>query len=308
MDTRVEKFVAEFVKARDMCMQLSLDQSRKISLEIFTKNVPLEPVQKVIDKTIPVNGGTIPIRITLPKATGPLPILVYFHGGGWAFGSIEQSDAFCRKLTNRSGCIVVSVGYRLAPEHKFPIPLEDCYAATLWVKQHAQEFSGDANRIAVSGDSAGGNLAAGVTLMARDRGDLAIKYQLLIYPVTTSDIVESAYANCRDKMFMPIDAMRFFWDSYLKDAKDGESPYASPLKAKDLTKLPPAFIVTAEHDPMRDEGEKYAKRLQEAGVPVTQKRYFGVIHGFLGLPIVNFEPADKATQEIASALSRALQR
>ncbi len=243
-----------------------------------------EPVSSVEDREIPGPAGKIPVRIYTPEGKGPFPVLVFFHGGGWVIGNIESHDAVCRSLTNAAGCITVSVDYRLAPEHKFPAAPDDCYAATQWVAANAPTFNGDPARVAVGGDSAGGNLAAVVALMARDKGGPTLVYQLLIYPATdyylpgTASIQENAegYLLTRDDMI-------WFLNHYLTGEADTKHPYAFPLKAEDLSGLAPAMVITAEFDPLRDEGEMYALQMQEAGVAVTARRYQGTIHGFVSL-------------------------
>jgi len=241
---------------------------------------PPVPVAMVENRKIPGPAGDIPVRIYAPENTSPTPALVYFHGGGWVIGTLDTHDPICRHLTKETGAVVVSVDYRLAPEHKFPAGPEDCYAATCWVADHAAELGIDAKRIAVGGDSAGGNLAAVVSLMARDRGKPKIGFPLLVYPVTDHSYDTASYRENAKDLLLEKDSMVWFWNHYLASPADGENPYASPLRAKDLKGLPPAMVVTAEFDPLRDEGEAYAKRLREAGVPVKHKRYDGVIHGF----------------------------
>ncbi len=241
-----------------------------------------QDVSSVEDREIPGPGGQIPVRIYTPKGAGPFPVLVYFHGGGWVLGNIDSHDAVCRVLTNLADCITISVDYRLAPEHKFPAAPEDCYAATRWAADHADNFNGDAQRIAVGGDSAGGNLTAVVALMARDRGGPRLVYQLLMYPVTDHYTLNtpSTQENATG-YFLTADDMVWFWDLYVTSEDDTKHPHASPLRAQDLSNLPPAMVITAEYDPLRDEGEMYANRLREAGNQVTAKRYNGVIHGFV---------------------------
>jgi acetyl esterase len=237
---------------------------------------PVVPVEQVVDRTVLGLAGEIPVRIYTPAGSGPLPVVVYFHGGGWVIGNIESHDATCRALANESGCIVVSVDYRLAPEHKFPAAAEDSYAATVW----AAEFGGDASRLAVAGDSAGGNLAAVVALMARDRGGPRIAFQLLVYPVTDFSFDRPSYSENAEGYLLSRDAMRWFWNHYLAEEAEGLHPHASPLRAESLAGLPPALVLTAEFDPLRDEGEEYAAKLREAGVPADLVRYDGLIHGF----------------------------
>jgi acetyl esterase len=242
--------------------------------------LPELPVANVEDRAVPGPGGEIPIRIYTPAAGGPLSVVVYFHGGGWVIGNIESHDATCRALANESGCIVVSVDYRLAPEHKFPAAAEDCYAATVWAAKHAAEFGGDASRLAVAGDSAGGNLAAVVALMARDRGGPRIAFQLLVYPVTDYSFDRPSYSENAEGYLLSRDAMRWFWNHYLSDESEGLHPHASPLRAESLAGLPAALVLTAEFDPLRDEGEEYAALLRAAGVAAESVRYDGLIHGF----------------------------
>jgi acetyl esterase len=227
--------------------------------------------------------GTIPIRVYTPTGTGPFPILVFFHGGGWVIGDLESHDGLCRSLTNAVGCVTVSVDYRLAPEHKFPAAPEDCYAAAKWVADNAATINGDPQRIAVGGDSAGGNLTAVVSLMARDRGGPKLVYQLMIYPATDYFPDTPSMRDNADGYFLTKVDMVWFLNHYLTSEADAKDPYMSPIKANDLHGLPPAMVITAEFDPLRDEGELYAARLKEAGVPVVLKRYDGMIHGFLSM-------------------------
>jgi acetyl esterase len=258
---------------------LTPEQAREMIVQMRELAGEPESVAKVEDSQIPTPDGPIPVRIYTPEGTGPFPILVYFHGGGWVIGTIDTIDAPCRALTNRSGCVVVSVDYRLAPEHKFPAAPEDCYAATRYVAENAAAYNADPQRLAVGGDSAGGNLAAAVALMARDRGGPPIAFQLLIYPVTNHNFDTASYQENADSYLLTKNGMVWFWDHYLTSADDGQNPYASPQQARNLGGLPPAFVMTCEFDPLRDEGEAYADRLQEDGVQVEKKRYNGLIHG-----------------------------
>lgn len=239
-----------------------------------------EPVGEVAERKIPGPGGDIPVRIYKPEGPGPFPMLVYFHGGGWVIGSIETHDPLCRLLTNAAGCITVSVDYRLAPEHRFPAALDDAFAAAAWAAANATILGGQNDLIAVGGDSAGGNLATGVARMARDKGTPPILYQLLIYPGTDWGLDRPSYVENGEGYFLTKNAVAWFWSQYVEDEADRTDPRASPLRAEDLSNLPPALVVTAEFDPLRDEGEAYALRLQEAGVAVDAIRYDGMIHGF----------------------------
>ena len=240
-----------------------------------------EPVGNTVNRSIPGPLGDIPIRVYTPEGTGPFPALVYFHGGGWVAGDLEMVDPLCTMLTNRAGTVVVSVDYRLAPEHKFPAPLMDCYSATQWVSDNAAKLNVDPRRIAVGGDSAGGNLAAAVSVVARDRGTPDLAFQVLFYPVTNMDYETASYRENGVGYFLTTDMMRWFWGHYLESADVGRDMRASPLLMQDASGLPPTFVVTAEFDPLRDEGEAYAEKLLEAGNEVTVRRYEGQIHGFV---------------------------
>jgi acetyl esterase len=261
-------------------------------------------VGRVEDRTIPGPESTLPVRIYTPEGAGPFQLLVWFHGGGWVVGDLDTADATCRNLAVGAGCVVISVDYRLAPEIKFPGPAEDCYAATRWVEQNAASINVDPGRIAVGGDSAGGNLAAAVSLMARDRGASLPIFQLLVYPVTDRNFDTQSYVNNSEGYQLTRDGMLWYWDHYLKDDADAFNPYAAPLQASDLSGLPPALVITAEYDPLRDEGEAYGRRLEAAGVPTVCKRYDGMIHGFFGMAAV-LDKGKQAVEEASSTLQGA---
>ena len=263
--------------------------------------VPAEDVVRVRDLVAEGPHGPLPLRAYTPAGEGPLPIVVYFHGGGWVLGNIESYDPVCRALANRSGSLVVSVEYGLAPEATFPAAAEDAYAATLWIAQHAAELGGDGARIAVAGDSAGGNLAAVVAIMARDRATPTLAFQALIYPVTDFDLDTESYQENAEGYLLTRDAMRWFWELYVPDAEQRLHQHASPLRAADLSGLPPALIITAEFDPLRDEGEAYAQRLADAGVQVAATRYGGMIHGFF-TQIGLLDRSAEAINEVGLAL------
>lgn len=263
-----------------------------------------EEVAKVENRTISVPGGEIPVRIYTPEGEGPFPALVYYHGGGWVIGNLDTVDVPCRMLANRAGCIVVSVDYRLAPEHKFPTAAEDSYAAAKWVADNATSIQVDPEQIAVGGDSAGGNLATVVAMMARDQSGPSLAYQMLIYPVTNHSYATESYQENGEGYFLTKNTMEWFWNHYLRDEQDGQNPYASPLLAEDLSGLPPALVITAGFDPLRDEGEAYAERLKAAGVPVEATRYDSMIHGFFWMPGVLVEGLN-AINQAADALKRA---
>jgi acetyl esterase/lipase len=266
---------------------------------------PAEDVARIDEHRVPVNGGEITVRCYTPRAAGPLPALVFFHGGGWVIGDLETHDGLCRSLANAAGCLVASVDYRLAPEHKYPVAAEDAFAATRWVATHAQRLGADGRRLAVGGDSAGGNLAAVVSLMARERGGPPLRFQLLVYPVTHHSFDTPSYRECADGYLLTRASMVYFWDHYLRSPEDGRQPYASPLLAADLSGLPPALVITAEYDVLRDEGEAYAARLREAGVSVALTRHPGVIHGFLRM-LNQLDRARIARDEAAALLRKAL--
>jgi acetyl esterase len=284
--------------------ELSVNEARQASAALAAMQGFPEPVGSVEDRTLLGPGGDIPVRIYVPCGNGPFPVLLYFHGGGWVIGDIESSDGLCRILANAVGCIVVSVDYRLAPEHPFPAAADDAYHATLWAATNASSFGGDPSRIAVCGDSAGGNLAAVVTQIARDGGNPAICFQLLIYPVIDAACDTPSYRENADGYFLTKDAMQWFWNHYVRNDADRNHPYASPLRARNLAGLPAALVITAEYDPLRDEGERYAECLRTAGTPVQLTRYDGMIHGFFGMSAV-IDQGRTAIQQSAAALRTA---
>src|SRR5262245_34428066 len=274
------------------------------TLDEGARVAPRPDIAVVKDLEIPGPAGRIPVRVYRPVPQGELPLLVYFHGGGWAICSLETHDATCRELANGAGCAVVSVDYRLAPEHRFPAAPEDCYAALGWVAGNAAAIGADASRIAVGGDSAGGNLSAVVARLARDRRGPRLCHQLMIYPVTDYAFDTPSYRQNAEGPLLTREAMRAFWKLYLAREEDGRSPYASPLRAADLASLPPAHVITAEYDPLRDEGEAYARRLEAAGVPVSVRRYDGMVHGFFGFSAM-IDCARDAVGDVVRELQRA---
>jgi acetyl esterase len=287
----------------------SVEQARAMIENLAALSGEAEPVAAVDNRAIPGPAGEIPIRLYRPESAGAgaAPCLVWLHGGGFVIGSIDTSDGTCRALANRTGAVVVSVDYRLAPEDPFPAGPEDAYTAVTWIAANGTDLGIDPSRIAVGGDSAGGNLTAVVALMARDRGGPDLRFQLLVYPVTDHSFETRSYLENADGYLLTRDAMIWFWDHYIADPVGRDDPYASPLRAGDVSGLPPAFVITAEYDPLRDEGEAYADKLRAAGVPVTLTRYDGMIHGFFGMSLV-LNQAKQAIDDAAVAVRDALKQ
>jgi acetyl esterase len=261
-----------------------------------------EEIGRVEDFRIPHPEHPIPIRIFTPTGDGPFPSLVYFHGGGWVVCDLDTHDAVCRAIARRAGAVVVAVDYRLSPEYKFPAAVEDCYTATEWVAANAASLAVDPRRIAVGGDSAGGNLSAVMCLKSRDEGGPALALQVLVYPVTNLASFDTpSYREFAEGYYLTRAEMEWFRGHYLARTEDAQSPYASPLLAPDLRGLPPALVITAECDTLRDEGEAYAKRLAEAGVEVACTRYGGMIHPFFSLGGA-FSQGRRAIEQVAAAV------
>ena len=250
----------------------------------FVSNPEPPELASVEPLTIPSPAGSIPARIYTPtrlrKLNGLAPGLVFFHGGGWVIGDLDSHDVVCRKLADEGQLIVIAVDYRLAPEHKFPAGVEDVVTATKWIADNARQLGIDALRLSVGGDSAGGNLAAVVAISARDGNGPAIAGQLLIYPSTDLALVHPSHSEPETSILLTHSVIRWFCDHYLNGAADVDDWRASPARVKSLTGLPPAYVLTAGADPLRDEGDEYAKRLKEAGVPVTYRTFPGQFHGF----------------------------
>jgi acetyl esterase len=289
--------------------QLSPKDARQLFRETRPASTPTPPEIGVV-KDLMADGplGPIPLRLYrpagVPVAT-PLGVLVFFHGGGWVIGDLETHDVLCRQLTAESGVSVVSVDYRLAPEHKFPAAADDAWAATRWIAAHAAELGIDANRVAVGGDSSGGNLAAVVALLARDQGAPSIAWQVLLYPVTDVGAETQSYRDFAEGYLLTREGMRWFAAHYLNAAADAADWRASPLRAPSLAGLPPALVVTAGFDPLRDEGEAYAVRLREAGVRVDAVCYGGMLHGFVPMGRL-IDTGNRAVSFIAASLRQAL--
>jgi len=262
-----------------------------------------ESVDRVKDLTIEGPDGSIDVRVYAPASDEPLPVLVYWHGGGWVIAYPDTYYATPRALANVARCIGFPGHYRHAPESPFPAAVEDAYATYEWVREHAAELGGDPNRVAVAGESAGGNLAAVVTQIAKEGGALPV-FQLLVYPVTNHDFDTPSMRESEDAKPLNTAMMRWFWAHYLENESDADSPKASPLRAPDLSGLPPALVVLAEVDPLRSEGEQYADRLREAGVQVEVHQYDGVTHEFFGMTAI-LEPAREAVSLAAERLRAA---
>ncbi len=271
----------------------------RASREAWRKRSPIPAVSvfHVADHVVPVAGGSIGIRLYRPSSAISYPVIVYFHGGGWVLGDLEHSDALCRALCVATGAVVANVDYRLAPEHKYPTAVEDSYAALRFVCENAGWLGTDPDRLAVAGSSAGGNLATAAALMSRDRGSPAIRAQLLVYPVLEEAYVFTSNETFSDGYIDSTEEKSWYWSQYLPGPEKASEPYACPLRAADLTRQPPTLVITAECDPVRDDGEVYVARLREAGVLARLSRYPGTLHGFFAMPGV----LAKATVALAEA-------
>jgi acetyl esterase len=265
------------------------------------------PLPEVRDLAAEGPAGPIPLRLYRPSQDASLPVLVYYHGGGWVIGDLDTHDTLCRELALGAGCAVVAVDYRMGPEHRFPAAVDDCIAATRWIRANAAALGVDGARLAVGGDSAGGNLAAVVAIAARDAGDLPIDFQLLIYPATDQRRIAPSHTTNAQGYLLTTDTMRYFHDHYIDDPRHDLDWRASPLLAPDLAGLPPALVLVAGYDPLRDEGVQYAQRLTEAGNRATLASFERQIHGFVTMGRV-IDEANEAVAICASALARALHR
>lgn len=286
---------------------MPLPEIRALFEDTFTRlaGAPVA-VGRVDELVAPGPRGPIPVRVYTPEgATGPLPLFVFFHGGGWMCGSRDSYDAVCRLLTRESGCVVASVDYRLAPEFPAPAPFEDAFAALEWLVAHASEFGADAARLAIGGDSAGGSLAASVALKARDAGGPAIAHQLLVYPAVAHESDGTVADPYGEGYFLTHDRMRFYWKSYVPTPEADAFPYLLAARAASLRGLPPATIVLAECDPLAAQGHAYAERLRAEGVPVDLRVYEGMIHAFFSF-IGIFADGHQAVVDAGRAVGNAL--
>jgi acetyl esterase len=279
--------------------------------DMYVKGQALVPLIKqpvlIEDRTISAGEGSVKLRIFRPEgSTGRLPVVMYFHGGGWVLGDADTFDYFMRELTNGAGAAVVFVEYSRSPEARYPVALEECYAATKWVAKHGSELGLNASQIAVAGDSAGGNLATVVCLLAAQRGGPDIAAQVLIYPTTGSDFNSPSFQEFATGYFLTRETSQWFWKQYAGGQAIEHEPTACPLQATvdQLKDLPPALIITGECDVLRDEGEAYARKLTEAGVPVACTRYLGAIHGFIGINALADTPVARAATAQVKAMLR----
>lgn len=290
LDPQVRQLLAQMAAGSDAARPATPEGRLKVERDGYRATIPLagkpEVVAEVRDEPVKGGAGDIPIRVYLPKVEArpdapSKPLVVYFHGGGFTAGDLDTHDTPLRAVANRSGAVVVSVGYRLAPEHKFPAAPDDCYAATKWAAANARALGADPAKLVVAGDSAGGQLAAAVSLMARARAEFPIARQVLIYPNTDAAMETASWKEFGPKNWiLGTEGMRQNYARYLRDDRDKADPLVSPLRAADHSKLPPALVITAGADPLRDEGESYARALEKAGVPVKHTRYDGMMHGF----------------------------
>jgi acetyl esterase len=294
-------FLTELAKSGAKPIEVSTpDEVRALSAELCEQFGPGPEMARVEDHRIPVDGGKIEARVLVAERAAR-GVLIYYHGGGWVIGGdIEEFDVLGRKLAAATGCAVVLVNYRLAPEHRYPTAVDDAYAALEWVAARVTDIAGAAVPIIVAGDSAGGNLAAIVAQRSRDRGGPPIAFQALVYPVTDADFDNASYRADENQLMLTRGSMLWFWDHYLPDVSRRTEPDASPLRAADCSGLPPAVVVLAEYDVLRDEGQAYADRLREAGVPVDVHVLPGQMHGCFTLLMLPGH--EEAIDQIAASL------
>jgi acetyl esterase len=282
--------------------ELSVANAREQVERRVAMNLATLPIASVLNRTIQGPGGDLGLRVYTPNGSGPFPLMVFFHGSGFVLCSLDTHDGMCRNLCNVAGCVVVSVDYRLAPEHKFPAGPEDCYSATKWAAEHAHELNADPQRVVIAGDSAGGTMVAVTALMIRDSGGPALRGQLMIYPVTDHfNSGHPSYTENAEGYGLTSAGMRWFWGHYLNSESEADNPLVSPLRISDLRNLPAALIITAEYDVLRDEGERYGERLVQAGVPTSVSRYEGMNHGFFSMYGI-VDKAKRALEESANWL------
>ena len=280
--------------------EMNAQEARGVMALLRGDAPPGPDMAEIREQRVKASGGFVPVRVFVPDSQ-PRSVIVYYHGGGWVIGSVEDYDATTRLLAQRSGSVVVSVDYRLAPEYRFPVAVDDSWAALLWASERIEEMAGAPVPLIVAGDSAGGNLAAIMAQRAKAAGGPAIALQVLVYPVTDCDLDTTSYLDPENQLLLTRESMVWFWDHYAPDPEARVHPDASPLRQTDLANLPPAVVLTAEHDPLRDEGELYATRLIQAGVPVRHQRFAGQMHGFFAMNHV-LPGADAAMDYVAAAI------
>jgi acetyl esterase len=305
LDPQIAAIIEQLDRGFPPVQEMSGAEARALIRSRVVPAARPEAVADVADRCVDGPGGPIPVRVYRPEALGPLPIVVYAHGGGFVFCDLDSHDGLCRDIANLVPAVVVSVDYRLAPENPWPAAAEDVCAVTCWAHANAAALGADPGRLVVGGDSAGGNLAAVTAIMARDRGGPALAGQLLLYPVIAADFDTESYRLFGQGYYNPKPALQWYWDCYVPSLEDRVHPYAVPHNA-DLKGLPPAVLVIAGHDPLRDEGLAYGAALAAAGVPTSQLRYDGGIHGFMTMPMLDI--AHRARKEAAAALTELLRR
>ncbi|QHS23203.1 alpha/beta hydrolase [Virgibacillus sp. MSP4-1] len=303
----IQAFLDELKALPEIDMdRITPEQYRAKEKEMLAMDQGGERVEKVENRTLPLEGRDIPVRVYTPvEGEAQYPGLVYYHGGGWVIGDLDSHDSICRLIANQAKCVVVSVDYRLAPEHKYPAAVEDAYDSLVWVAGHTSEFDIDGQRLAVGGDSAGGNLSIVTCIKAYEQGGPDIKHQFLLYPSTgfKGETPPASMMENADGYFLTLEMMQWFSKHYFNDPKERNHPYASPIMYKDLGKLPSATLLTAQYDPLRDEGKAFADELKSGGVNVFYKNYDGLIHGFGNF--IGFSPeSEQALREGAEQLEK----
>ena len=310
LDPQIAQFLDEFAPALGFPPGARHDTQRAMTFLAGVRaqlNTPpataAEPIHAVHDETAhdDATGSSVAVRVYRPSTDGGRPVIVYLHGGGWVSGGLEMNDGWCRRLAAATGAVVVSVDYRLAPEHPYPQALDDTMTALAWARANAARLGGDATRLAVCGTSAGGNLAAAACLLARDRGEPLPGLQVLLYPVLDEPRDSGSYVENASGYLLEREQMEWYWDCYLPQRTDEVPSYAAPGRAADLAGLPPAIVASAEYDPLRDEADRYAAALARAGVPVEHLPCTGMIHGFL-----SFLDAMPAAREHATRITTAV--
>jgi len=306
LDLQAKEYL-EIFKQMPALHSMSPEAVRAMFSQAPAVEIELASLAKVEDQKILVNEKEeIKVRVYTPEGQGPFPIFVYYHGGGWVLGDLEIADASCRMIANKTSHVVVSVDYRLSPEYKFPVPVEDSYAALRWVSENAKAINGIASSIIVGGDSAGGNLAAAMTLLAKKKGP-QISGQVLIYPVTDLTFTTDSYKEFAEGFGLDKDLMIWFADHYISKEEDRKNVYAAPLLADDLSGLPPALVITSENDVLRDEGLAYAKRLKSAGVNVQYVCELGLVHGYFTNMAIFSDRIKNTVSQIDKFLSKTSQ-